>query len=243
MKKLFLILILFPIAGNAQIYNYPYVPAIQYQTNNPFLMYNNSMDNIVQVAAILEQTTAIKNAAYNEAMKDNYSKVAIDNLINNTNDYEYIVIKNISGWNSKGNKMEIINTLRGHKKYLIYDISPDYKSNGKEIESEKTIPDDLKQNPKVLFVSWHQEAEGEYNRISKLTIKNFEDKIIYESSSKNLSYQEILKPLISNYILTKELAISKLQEYKKYLDLGIITKEEYDLKLAKYKPIILDDND
>jgi hypothetical protein len=97
-----------------------------------------------------------------------------------------------------------------------------------------------KQEIEVESTNWKKEADGKSNKLSKLTIKNFEDNIIFESSSKNLSYKEILKPLISNYILTKQMALSKIQEYKKYLDLGIITKEEYDLKLAKFKPIILD---
>jgi len=97
-------------------------------------------------------------------------------------------------------------------------------------------------SPKVLFINWQRESQGDVIRITKLTVKNFEGKIIYESISKNLSHQEILKPLISNYIFTKEMALSKIEELKKYLDLGVITKEEYDLKVAELKPILLGNN-
>jgi hypothetical protein len=57
-----------------------------------------------------------------------------------------------------------------------------------------------------------------------------------------LSYQEILTPLTSNYIYTKEIALSKIEEYKKYLDLGVISKEEYDTKVAELKPILIGGN-
>lgn len=194
-----------------------------------------------QAAAANRQAAAANMAIETEAMKDNYSKISIDNLINNTYKYDYVVVEGISGFSPKDNKIDVLKILNDSKKYNIVDISPDYKSNGNEIENDKTLPDDLLSNPKVLFVSWLRDAQGNYNRITKLTVKNFEGKIIYESTSKNLSHQEILNPLISNYIFTKEMAFSKIEEFKKYLDLGIITKEEYDLKVSELKPILLGD--
>jgi hypothetical protein len=94
----------------------------------------------------------------------------------------------------------------------------------------------------VLFVNWLRESQGGVNRITQLTIKNFEGKLVYESISKNLSFQEILKSLISNYIFTKEIVLSKIEEYKKYLYLGVLSKEEYDLKVAELKSILLGEN-
>ena len=182
------------------------------------------------------------NAVYNEAMKDNYSKVTIDNLINNSNNYKYLVIENVSGFYPQNNKEEILSILSGANKYIITDISKDYKSNGKEIENKKKLPETLIGNKEVLFLIWIREAQGTANRITQMSVKNSEGKIVYESTSKNLSFGEILKPLISNYIYSKQQALTKIEELKKYLDLGIITKEEYDLKVSELKPILLGNN-
>ena len=197
---------------------------------------------VQQAAAANRAAAAANSAVFNEGVKDNYSKISMDNLINNTNNYDYVVLESVSGWLPKDNKEDVLAILIGSKKYEIVDISSDYKSNGKEIENEKTLPLELKNNPKVLFVSWLREAQGEVIRITKLTVKNFEGKLVYESTSKNLSHQEILKPLISNYSFTKEMALSKIEELKKYFDLGVITKEEYDLKVTELKPILLGNN-
>lgn len=165
---------------------------------------------------------------------DSYSKVSIDNLINNSNNYKYLVVDNVAGWAAKENTEDLINILSGAKKYVIINIS-------KYNNTYKKNPNDLINNKDVLFLNWLRDADGD-NRITQLSIKNSEGKLIYESTSKNLSSYEILKPLISNYIYSKEQALTKIEELKKYLDLGIITKEEYDLKVSELKPILLGDN-
>lgn len=195
-----------------------------------------------QAAAASQQAAAANSAVYNEAMKDNYSNISTDLLINNTNNYEYVVLESFSGWMPQGNKEVVIKTLIGAGKYKIIDMSPDYRSNGDAKENDKTLPNELLNNPKVLFVNWQREAQGDIIKISKLTVKNFEGKILYESTSKNLSYQEILRPLTSNYVYTKQKALSKVEELKKYLELGVITKDEFDLKVAELKPILMGDN-
>lgn len=181
------------------------------------------------------EAQASNNIVFNEAIKNNYSKVTIDNLINNTNNYEYLVIENVGGWLPKENTETLINLLSGIKKYTIINISKYYNTH-------KKIPSNLINNKKVLLLSWLRDAHGDVNRITQLTIKNSEGNLIYESTSKNLSYAEILNPLISNYIFTKEQALSKIEDLKKYLDLGVITKEEYDSKVSELKPILLSNN-
>ncbi len=217
----------------------------QYGTNNLNVTIKKDpldISRTLQAGAALRQAAAANSATYNEAIKDNYSNISYDNLINNTNNYKYVVIENISGWLPKENKEELVELLVGARKYEIIDLTPDYKPNGKKIEKIKILPIELKDNPKVLFVNWLREAQGDVIRITKLTIKNHNGNLIYESTSKNLSFQEILKPLISNYVFTKETALSKIEELKKYLDLGIITKEEYELKIIELKPILLNNN-
>ncbi len=244
-------MIIFPAIGMGQSYSNPYTPPVKVDVTvkkNPYdisTSFNQGMQAGAaarQAAAASQQAAAANSAVYNEAMKDNYSKISIDNLINNTNNYDYVVVESISGFSPKDNKKSVLQILNNAKKYQIFDISPDYRSNGDEIKNDKSLRDNIMNNPKVLYINWQREAQGDVIRITKLTVKNFEGKIIYESISKNLSHQEILNPLISNYIFTKEIALSKIEELKKYLDLGVITKEEYDLKVSELKPILLGNN-
>jgi hypothetical protein len=207
----------------------------QYGTNNVNVTvkkdpndFSTSFTQGMQAGAASRQAAAASSAAYNEAVKNNYSEISIDNLVNNTNKYEYVFLESVSGWKSGDNKRDVLKILKGANKFQIIDDSE--------------LPREFINNPKVLFVSWLRDAQGDVNRITQLSIKNFEGKIIYESTSKNLSHQEILKPLISNYIFTKETALSKIEEYKKYLDLGVISKEEYDFKVAELKPILMGGN-
>ena len=227
MKKYLTLSILFPLIGLGQSYSNPYTPPQQVNVTvqkNPY-DFSSSFNQGMQAGAAARQANAASNAAYNEAMKDNYSKISIDNLINNTNKYEYVFLESVSGWKAGDNKRDILKILKGANKFQIID--------------ERELPSEFFNNPKVLLVSWLREAQGDVIRITQLSVKNYEGKIIYESTSKNLSHQEILMPLISNYTFTKELALSKIEELKKYLDLGVITKEEYDAKVAELKPILL----
>jgi len=227
MKKYLVLSILTPVMGFCQTYSNPYTPPIKVEVSvkkNPY-DYSSSINQGMQNMSTAIQARAANNAAYNEAMKDNYSKISIDNLVNNTKKFEYIYLQSVNGWKSAKNKDDILKILKGANKFLIID--------------KKELPAELINNPKVLLVSWLREAQGDDNRITQLTVKDFEGTTLYESTSKNLSHQEILTPLISNYIYTKEIALSKIEEYKKYLDLGVISKEEYDIKVAELKPILM----
>lgn len=200
-------------------------------------------ENASRIARANEaEAQASSNAVFNEALKNNYSKITTDYLINNSNNYKYIIIENVGGWMPQGNKETLIEALTGAKKYIIIDVAKDFNPRGKELKSDKKIPDNLINNKEVLFLNWMREDQGDDNRITLLSIKNSEGKIIYESISKNLSYGEILKPLISNYIYTKEQALSQISDLKKYLDLGVINKEEYDFRVSELKPILLGSN-
>lgn len=188
------------------------------------------------------EAQAYSDAVHNEVLKNNYSKITTDHLINNSNNYKYIVIENVGGWMPQSNKATLLEALIGAKKYIIVDAAKDFNSRGKEINNEKKIPEDLINNKEVLFLNWMREEQGEYNRITLLSIKNAKGETVYESLSKNLGFGEILKPLISNYIYTKEQALLKIEDLKKYLELGIINKVEYDLKISELKPILLGSN-
>lgn len=229
MKKYIILSFLTQIIGFSQTNSNPNTPkqvnvTVQKNPND----FSSTFNQGLQTGAAIKQARAAQNAAYNEAMKDNYQKISIDNLMNNGKKFEYIFLQSVNGWKSGENKKDILKILKGANLFQIID--------------EKEIPIEFMNNSKVLFVSWLREAQGDNNRITQLTIKNSEGVVIYESISKNLSHQEILMPLITNYIYTKEIALSKIEEYKKYLDLGIISKDEYDIKVAELKPILMGDN-
>lgn len=199
-------------------------------------------NKVAKAYEIEAEAEAAKSIAFNESLKNNYSKITTDNLINNSNNYKYLVVQNIAGWMPENNKASILEALIGAKKYIIIDISTDYNSKGKEIKNEKKIPVELINNKEVLFLNWLRESQGDLNRITILTIKNSTGKVIYESFSKNLSHNEILRPLISNYVFSKDQIIIKIKDLKEYLNLGIINKEEYDLKISELKPLLLESN-
>ena len=232
MKKYYYLFIAITICNltKGQTYSNPYPTPTKVEVTvkkNPY-DYSSQYNQGVQTGTAIRQARAQESANFNEALKNNYSTISIDNLINNTTKYKYIFIEEVSGWKSNENKKDIIKILKGANKFQIID--------------ETEFPKDSINISKVLYLNWLREAQGDDNRITQLSIKNFNKEIIYESTSKNLSHQEILKPLISNYVFTKETALEKVKEMKELLDLGVITKEEYDLKVLELKPILLGNN-
>lgn len=49
----------------------------------------------------------------------------------------------------------------------------------------------------------------------------------------------MLKPLSKDMFYTKSQAITQIEEYKKFMDLNIITLEEYNKLVIKLKPFVL----
>ena len=225
MKKILFLIIL--VAGNtyAQSNNVN----VTFGKPNPV---GDALNQVQQNANASRIARSNENNSFNLAIKNNYTEITTDLLINNTNYYKYIVLESVSGWMEKDNTKEILTILSGAKKFII--LNPTKYHN-----TCKNIPDNLINNPEVLFLNWQREAQGDDNRITKLSVKNYKGKTIYESISKNLSFGEILKPLISNYIYSKNQALSKIEDLKKYLDLGIISKEDYNEEILKLKPILI----
>lgn len=186
-----------------------------------------------------QETRTLNEMAFNDAIKDNYSKIIIDKLINNLEKYKYIVVNNSTGWKPKDNTTEILQILKGSNKLEVINLSKYYNKEN-ELPSYLEVPSNLIKNDQVLYLNFSREAVGDFNRISKLTLSDCNEKIIFESISKNQSYSEILLPLTAKYIYTKEQIIKKIEEIKKYLELEIITKEEYDSQFTYLKKMLLD---
>lgn len=174
--------------------------------------------------------TVEENIKRSNELSDKFKKIKTDLLMNNDSKYKSIVIDNIIGWMPDENKKEIIEILEKSNKFKV-------------ITDKANMLESYNKATEYLFLNMNREAIGEYSRLTYLTIKDNDNQIIYDGEFKNISYEDILLPLtIPQYNYTKEAAIEKVKEMKQLLDLGVITKEEYDLKVLELKPILMGNN-
>ena len=216
----------------------------------------------MSAAAAASRNAAVANAnAQSEALKNNYETIEIDLLKGSSNKYKYLVIKSVSGWGTSGNFVTIIKAIKGANKYTIVSSNPlgmysevnnaanatsKDRKNRKQIEKidintlyEPPFPQKYLDNSETLFLEWTREAITPIDRLSRLLLKNSAGEIVYQAEYKNKSYTEMLRPLLTNYVFNKVDAKNKLIELKEYLDLGIITQDEFDKEAASLKKILL----
>ena len=205
--------------------------------------------------------TAAEASARSEALKNNSEKIEIDLLKGYSNKYKYLAIKRVSGWATSGNFVSITNEINRAKRYQIVSLnslgmyvpsvnsasatSNDRKSKKiiKQIDKnqfyEPIIPQQYLNDSETLFLEWSREALTPVDRLSRLTLKNSSGETLYQAEYKNKGYSEMLRPLLSDYTFGKEDAKNKLIELKEYLDLGIITQDEFDEKARPLKKILI----
>ena len=255
MKKLLFTLALLTSAVSFGQYSNPYSPTIKVEVTkkpNPY-DYSKAINdaaasraaNVTAYAAGVTANAA-RESARAEAMKDNYSKLNIDLLKDNGNKYKYVVLRNVTGWQSDGNILQLKNALKGSSIYgFVSQIGP--KRRWTHRETPEVIS---RKQDEVLYLSFHREAQGDFTRTSKLTLEDYNNKVIFQADYKNIGYSEMLNPLLSEYItsaedkelknnLERDLALKKLKESKELLDLGVISQQEYQALVDKYKPILL----
>ena len=190
-----------------------------------------------------------EEAARAEAMKDNYSKINIDDLIDNSDKYKYVLVEKVTAPDIDENSKIITNTLKGSNIYGFVSMVGS-KRNWTHSELPQVM---LKRPESVLYLSFQQYSQGEYTRISRVTLEDYEDKVIYQADHKNIDYATMLGPLLNKYVTPKEQkaaqkklardeAVKKLKEAKELLDLDILTQEEYDLLVKEYKALLFGDD-
>ena len=189
-------------------------------------MQKNLANNFSKMAANNSANSTTNNAANAVAMKDNYSKIGTDILINNDDKYQAIVLDNVSGWAFKVNIETISNIFKHSKKMHFY-------------KNRKFLPKNLEDSDKILYLSWIREAVGNYTRITTIIVRDYQNQVVYDVVHRNKSYLEMLLPFTSSYTFDKEKVLRKLKELRELKELEIITKEEYDSYVQKYKSIIL----
>ena len=248
MKKLLFTLALLTSAVSFGQYSNPYSPTIKVEVTkkpNPY-DYSKAINDAAASRAARVTANAASESARAEAMKDNYSKLNIDLLKDNGNKYKYVVLRNVTGWQSDGNILQLKNALKGSSIYgFVSQIGP--KRRWTHRETPEVIS---RKQDEVLYLSFHREAQGDFTRTSKLTLEDYNNKVIFQADYKNIGYSEMLNPLLSEYItsaedkelknnLERDLALKKLKESKELLDLGVISQQEYQALVDKYKPILL----
>jgi hypothetical protein len=244
MKKLILLLIFIPlvffgqvtVSGQQATYSNPFPKPIQVQvTNQPASFtesFNKSFNQGLQAGAAAKNARTAEASARANAYANNYEKIVTDFLIGNSKKYRCIIISKVTGWSNKANRETIFDELTASGNYVI--VNPENPK-----RNFKTIPQSFLESPQTLYLEWHREALGQYDRISNLKLKDVTGKIIFEANYKNKGYSEMLKPLTSDYNYTKELALNKIREYKELKELEVISQKEYDDLVNKLKPIFL----
>ena len=229
MKKLILLLSLcfITISTYGQIYPNPYQPIkVEVTTKKNPYDFSDAISKGLQAGAAARRARAAEGSARAEATKEKSTKINVDNLINNDGFFKGIFIKRVSGWQPNANKSTIKKILNGSNKLRFFT-------------KDKNLPKHNKNLEKVLFLEWDREAINEYSRLTKMTLSDYKGNIVYQAVYKNIPYNEMLLPLTSEYVITKEQAISKMKEFKELLDLEILTRREYDSILKELKPFII----
>ena len=259
--KNFLILLLFiPIVSFGQ-------NPVKVQVTQQKTFAQSFNDGLKSGAAVSAAAAANRNAAAaaanvrSEAIKNNSEKIEIDLLKGSSDKYKYLVIKRVSGWGTSGNFVTITNEINGANKYSIVSLnslgmySPNANAanaTSKDRQSRKKIkqidenqfyeplfPQKYLTDSETLFLEWSREAITPVDRLSRLILKNSVGETVYQAEYKNKGYSEMLRPLVSDYNFGKQDAKNKLIELKEYLDLGIITQEEFNTKAVSLKKILL----
>ena len=250
MKNILFILFLVPFICIGQ-----YVPPQnQYQVNvktekSVGESFNDGLKAGAAARAARAQATAANAAAESaraEAMKDNYSKINIDLLKDNGDKYKYVVLRNVTGWSIDGNIGQLRDVLKGSTIYgFVSQLGP------KRRWTHRELPEVIsRRQEQVLYLNFHREAQGSFTRTSKLTLEDYNNNVVFQADYKNIGYSEMLNPLLSEYVTTaeerelknnleREMALKKIKEAKELLDLGVISQQEYQALIDKYKPILL----
>lgn len=170
----------------------------------------------------------------------------------NIDDYSHIAVVDVllsNGNRTSGGFKRVINALEASPLTLINPTE-----NKKKYRKNSFYLRDLK-NPKWLYLYYVAGYSGRNLTVS-VTIKDYENNKVFESSTNNMPWRTILTQIasfssqdqvVANSNLNKQNpsdivrqnAIKELKELKNLFDLELINKEEFDKKSKELKKIIL----
>ena len=254
MKKILFLLLFIPLVTFGQDpIKVEIVPASSYRnpkliapvSNKVFLdAVDKSAEKRMSQAATIAAAKTAAASAKAEALKDNYETIEIDLIKETPDKYKYVVIKKVAGWKVTQNFETIATEIRNAKKYVLLNDMSKIKGKSSINKSKLYKPSyvsdsSIFSNPEVLFLEWTRENISTYDRITRLVLKNSLGKTVYQAEYKNKGYIEMLRPVLSDYRFSKDDAKKQLLELKEFLDLGIITQDEFDKKAVSLKKILL----
>ena len=226
-----------------------FIPLISFGQTKPIKIevkqtssFPQNFNQITEASAAARASRAASASAASEALKNNYEKIQVDLLKNTPDKYKYIAIQKLSGWAVIRNYETIKTEIKNAQKYILVNDLDKIKGKSKIDKSElfePEIPPSYLSNSETLFLEWTREDLSYNDRLSRLLLKNSDGETVYQAEYKNKGYTEMLRPVLSDYRITKEDAKKQLIELKEYLDLEIITQEEFNKKATSLKKILL----
>ena len=196
----------------------------------------------------LQNGLAIRNAraaeanAASEANKSNYEKIEIDLLKGMLGRFKFIAIKKITGWLVIENYESLVTAIKNANQYQLVnqtDKISDKRIHEKNKIFQPPIIEGYENDSSTLYLEWDREALSDYDRVSRLILKSNDGSVIYQADYKNKAYIEMLRPVLTVYVLSPEEAKMNLIKLKEYLDLGLITQSEFDSKASVLKKILV----
>lgn len=203
-------------------------------------------DNFAQAISV-----AAKNGAFKTASKKCEDIIPINT---NLNKYKYLLINKISASKQK----EVIEMKETVVKELSY-------TNWVILDIDKEIPEDLKNNPNLgIYLYLDSQNDGWPFKNVKFSLTDYKGNIIHQRAVRHDRSAQFLskltlksikghphtfdpslieKELLSNdefSNMNKSDALKKLKEAKEFLELSVISKEQYEELVLKLKPILLD---
>ena len=211
--------------------------------------FSESFNEGLMAGAAARQAKAAQETARIAAMKDNYLDIKKDFIKDNGGNYKFVVLQDVSGYDINKTRIELRDFLSTSNIYGYVNVSgpKKYWSNDSQLDFVNRDPE------KNIYMSYYSEKEGAYSLISKLLLKNNNGEIIFEGDYKNVPTMKILEPLLSKYEtsfeekeylrkIKRDEAMKNLKEAKELLDLGVLTQDEYNELIKKYKDILLNKN-
>lgn len=240
MKKVRLgfVLLLIPFISNSQLV-FPQPVKVEVTKVPSFA---ESFNQGLQNGLAIRNARAAEANAQSDALKNNYERIDIDLLKGMPWRFKSVAIKKVTGWAVIENYETLITEISNANKYkLVNQIGK--VSNKNSYEKNKLflppILEGYNDDSLTLFIEWTREAVSNYDRVSRLILKTNDGNTVYQAEYKNKSFTEMLRPVLTEYIMTSEEAKINLIKLKEYLDLGLISQSEFDNKASSLKKILI----
>jgi len=196
----------------------------------------------------IQNGLAIRNArtaeanAQSDALKNNYEKIEIDFLKGMPGRFKSVAIKKVTGWSVIENYETLFTEIMNANKYQLVNQAGKVSNKSSHEKNKLFLPPILvgyENDTSTLFIEWSREATSDYDRISRLILKSYDGTTVYQAEYKNKSFIEMLRPVLTEYIMTPDEAKINLIKLKEYLDLGLISQSEFDSKASSLKKILI----